>query len=324
VPAGGTARRLQIDSTDPAAADRVVDLLDGSLGEQLDVRGLGGAANVLQVRGGVLRDSSVWNRDAVGGAAIVTGGGGATLRNVTAIASAAGGVGVLASAGFGSTQVVTLRNVIARAPATGQGVYAEDDDALDGNDDVDVTVQSSNYSSIGDEPPDADVGAGSGNQTATPAFANPASGDFHQLPNSLTINAGSTDSLLGPLDVDGESRIQGSAPDIGADEFTVATQQQNAGDNFPPDTGIRKGPKKKTPKRKTKFEFGGSEPGVTFECRLDAGGRQGSWEGCSSPHKLKGLKRNKKYVFAVRAVDGAGNPDPSPADRRWKVTKKKG
>jgi large repetitive protein len=102
-----------------------------------------------------------------------------------------------------------------------------------------------------------------------------------------------------------------------------ATSREEYQDSFPPDTGIRKGPPQKTDKRKATFEFGGSEPGVTFECRLDVGLTQGPWVACASPYRIRGLARRTKYVFAVRAVDAAGNPDPTPADRRWKVTKRK-
>jgi large repetitive protein len=103
---------------------------------------------------------------------------------------------------------------------------------------------------------------------------------------------------------------------------TAALAQEQYQDGFPPDTGIRKGPKQKTDKRKAKFEFGGSEPGVTFECRLDEGLIAGPWLPCTSPYRLRGLARRTKYVFFVRAVDVSGNADPNPADRRWKVTKK--
>ena len=102
-----------------------------------------------------------------------------------------------------------------------------------------------------------------------------------------------------------------------------AAAQEEYLDSFPPETGIRDGPKKKTDKRKVKFEFGGSEPGVRFECRLDQGLIAGPWFACTSPHRIRGLARSTKYVFAVRAVDVSGNPDPTPADRRWKVTKRK-
>ena len=103
----------------------------------------------------------------------------------------------------------------------------------------------------------------------------------------------------------------------------TAAAQEEYSDTFPPETGIRKGPKTKTDKRKAKFEFGGSEPGVRFECRLDEGLILGAWAPCSSPYTIRGLARRSNYVFSVRAVDAAGNADPTPADRRWKITKKK-
>ena len=103
----------------------------------------------------------------------------------------------------------------------------------------------------------------------------------------------------------------------------TAAAQEEYPDSFPPDTGIRKGPKQKTDKRKARFEFGGSEPGVTFECRLDEGLIEGAWVPCTSPYTIRGLARRTKYVFSVRSVDASGNADRTPADRRWKVTKKK-
>jgi hypothetical protein len=62
-----------------------------------------------------------------------------------------------------------------------------------------------------------------GNQAAAVSFANAAAGDFHEVAGSPTIDAGTTDSLVGALDLDGEARAQGCpsapTPDIGADEF---------------------------------------------------------------------------------------------------------
>jgi hypothetical protein len=86
----------------------------------------------------------------------------------------------------------------------------------------------------------------------------------------------------------------------------------------PPETKILKGPQKRTRKRKAKFQFGGSEPGLTFECSLD----ENAFAPCTSPEKFRHLKRTK-HVFAVRAVDAAGNRDPTPADRSWTIKKPK-
>jgi hypothetical protein len=62
------------------------------------------------------------------------------------------------------------------------------------------------------------VGVGT-NQTEPPLFANAAAGNFHQRPGSPTINAGGSSGRLGKLDLDRQPRVQGGAPDIGADEL---------------------------------------------------------------------------------------------------------
>ena len=64
--------------------------------------------------------------------------------------------------------------------------------------------------------------AGSGNDAhsifADPKFVNPAGFDLHLQATSLAINAGENLSGVGASDIDGETRIQGNAIDLGADE----------------------------------------------------------------------------------------------------------
>jgi hypothetical protein len=57
-----------------------------------------------------------------------------------------------------------------------------------------------------------------GNQTAVEPLL---SSDFHELAGSPTIDAGVADARLGALDPDGNARVMGAAPDIGAYEFVV-------------------------------------------------------------------------------------------------------
>jgi hypothetical protein len=83
-------------------------------------------------------------------------------------------------------------------------------------------------------------------------------------------------------------------------------------DTDPPETTILKGPKRKTHKRKAKFEFGADEP-ASFECQLDLG----DFEPCDTAAKLK-VKRGK-HRLEVRAIDSAGNVDPTPASQNWKL-----
>jgi hypothetical protein len=86
-----------------------------------------------------------------------------------------------------------------------------------------------------------------------------------------------------------------------------------AADADPPETTIVKGPNKKTRKRKAKFKFASDEPGSTFECKLD----NKDFEPCDASEKFK-VKR-RKHKLRVAAVDQAGNVDPTPAKRKWKV-----
>jgi Tol biopolymer transport system component len=85
-------------------------------------------------------------------------------------------------------------------------------------------------------------------------------------------------------------------------------------DRIPPETTISKAPKSETRRRTAKFRFASSEPGATFECRLD----RGAFEACESPAAYEDLKRCR-HKFEVDATDAAGNADPSPAKVRFKV-----
>jgi sugar lactone lactonase YvrE len=85
-------------------------------------------------------------------------------------------------------------------------------------------------------------------------------------------------------------------------------------DTRAPKTKIIKGAPKKTDKHKVSFKFTSSEPNSTFECKLD----KGKWRPCESPKKVKHV-REGKHKFKVRAIDPAGNVDPTPAKDKFKV-----
>lgn len=71
---------------------------------------------------------------------------------------------------------------------------------------------SSTYSDIG-----PDTSPGTGNLNSDPLFVNPAQGNFHIQPNSPCKDAADPAATL-DVDVDGDTRPQGSGRDIGADE----------------------------------------------------------------------------------------------------------
>ncbi|MCP4717772.1 MAG: DUF5123 domain-containing protein [Deltaproteobacteria bacterium] len=53
----------------------------------------------------------------------------------------------------------------------------------------------------------------------SPGLVNPDGYDFHLTPGSPAVDAGTALSSAGDYDIDGQSRIQGSAIDLGADEY---------------------------------------------------------------------------------------------------------
>jgi hypothetical protein len=229
--AGGT-------TLDGAPAERIADLVLRSFDDSPAFGALGtggGSATIVErvvaisenapgcnsppVSPGVLRDTVCVTE---GGAAAVAGSGGAgastfSLRNVTAL-----GLGI-ASHGIrfevaGGALTVFARNVIAR----GGGVVADVAAATVPNGAITIDLAHSNYLSRATSGGGAETitdPATANNQTDSPELADPAGGDFHQLPSSPTIDAGGEFSLLGPLDFERQPRIQGDGIDIGADEF---------------------------------------------------------------------------------------------------------
>jgi hypothetical protein len=63
-----------------------------------------------------------------------------------------------------------------------------------------------------------------------------------------------------------------------------------------------------------KFEFTSSEPGSSFQCKLD----KHKFKPCASPKKYKHLSGGK-HKLKVQAVDAAGNVDATPAKKKFKI-----
>ena len=107
-------------------------------------------------------------------------------------------------------------------------------------------------------------------------------------------------------------------PDANEDGFGDETQDQCVGasgpsngcvetDTDPPEARITNGAPNKTAKHRVKFKFVSDEPSSTFECKQD----EKPFKACSSPKTLKRLDEGK-HRFKVRAIDAAGNVDPTP------------
>jgi len=79
-------------------------------------------------------------------------------------------------------------------------------------------------------------------------------------------------------------------------------------DTQPPATSITSGT---TSTSDAGFSFASSEANSTFECRLVGPNQPGAFTPCSSPSAYNNLAAGS-YTFSVRAIDRAGNVDPTP------------
>jgi hypothetical protein len=156
-------------------------------------------------------------------------------------------------------------------------------------------------------------------------------GDVWRFRGGISPEPGIGDDFV--VDGTGGNRTNLSAqlePDADADGFgdetqdecpTDASTQGQCPDTDPPETEITKTPSNKSEKPKAKYKFTSDEPNSTFECKLKGKGLKKSvkrFGDCDSPRKYKRLDEGK-FKFKVRAVDAAGNVDPSPAKDKFKV-----
>ena len=77
-------------------------------------------------------------------------------------------------------------------------------------------------------------------------------------------------------------------------------------DTVAPVSEITTAPGSVTGERRPSFEFGSSESGSTFECRLDPSD-DGGWIDCTSPFVVPADLADGPHAFEVRATDPAGN-----------------
>jgi hypothetical protein len=158
----------------------------------------------------VVRDSLV-RSEGSGSAALLSGGTGGigVARNVTAIGTGSGSIGVGA---FNSgTHVLDLKNTIASGEGYDLKAYKG------GFGSGTMFVSNSNFETTKTEEGGSIIDLG-GNQTAAPLFVDAPGRDYREAAGSPTIDAGVADQI-GALDLAGNARVLGAAPDIGAFEF---------------------------------------------------------------------------------------------------------
>jgi Ca2+-binding RTX toxin-like protein len=135
-------------------------------------------------------------------------------------------------------------------------------------------------------------------------------------PGSDFVLAGDGDDTISVRDGFGDVVECGPGADtVTADRNDVLSGCENV--SLPaPETGAIQGPTKITKGTKTFLTFGSPVTGATFECQLD----QAAFKACSSPFKVKTKKlKTGKHTLNVRAVQPAGNVDPTPSTFKFKV-----
>ncbi len=166
---------------------------------------------------------------------------------------------------------------------------------------------------------------GTSSTTATITFAgsdNESPG--YQLEYECRIDDGAFTACTNPVTYTGLSigthTVQVRALDLGGNvDGTPAsytwTIVLGAPDVTAPETTITARPDPVTVSTAATFSFTSSESGSMFLCSLDGG----ALTSCTSPHTISGLAPGQ-HTFAVRAVDAAGNLDPTPAMATWQVS----
>jgi len=107
----------------------------------------------------------------------------------------------------------------------------------------------------------------------------------------------------------------GSGANPGSDPIGVAVMP----DTTPPDTSLTSTPPNPDTGTSPSFGFSGTDDATPpaslgFECRLDGAG----FSPCTSPKSYTGLSPGV-HTFQVRAIDAAGNVDPTPASYTWTI-----
>ena len=110
-----------------------------------------------------------------------------------------------------------------------------------------------------------------------------------------------------------------SAHYVGDANFNESTSagEPHTVDATAPDTTIDSNPSNPSTSGSASFGFSGTDAGTgvaSFECKLDAG----SFAACTSPKAYAGLS-DGSHTFQVRAIDGAGTADPTPASFTWTI-----
>ncbi len=167
-------------------------------------------------------------------------------------------------------------------------------------------------------PPDSSFSSGPAGPTnqLTPSFALASTepGSTFECAVDGGSFASCTSPYVTPSLAPGAHTVSVRATDpVGNLDPTPATRSFTV-DTTPPDTTVNSGPSGATGDSTPTWTFSGSEPGSSFQCRIDGA----AFAACVSPFTSPTLA-DGSHTFDVRAVDVAGNPDPTHASASFTV-----
>ena len=152
--------------------------------------------------------------------------------------------------------------------------------------------------------------------TASPSFsfaANEGGSSFECRLDNGTFSACASPQSYSGLS-EGSRTFQVRATDaVGNQDATPASYSWTI-DTTAPDTTLTAQPADPTSATAASFSFTSSESGSSFQCRLDSA----PFNACTSPRDYTALTAGS-HAFQVRAIDPAGNTDPTPATFTWNI-----
>jgi hypothetical protein len=170
----------------------------------------------------------------------------------------------------------------------------------------------------GPTPPDTSLTSGPSGTVNTPSsvftFSATETGSTFECKLDTGTFAPCTSPFTTPALGDGSHTFEVRATDPTGDTDQTPAARTWMVDTTAPETTITSGPSGTLGTAAASFTFSSSEPGSAFECRIDAA----PFAACTSPKAFSALA-NGSHTFEVRAIDAAGNADPSPASRTWTV-----
>ncbi|WP_224365052.1 Ig-like domain-containing protein [Hyalangium versicolor] len=128
---------------------------------------------------------------------------------------------------------------------------------------------------------------------------------------AVAAGDGSWSCKVGTPLAEGEHMLTATATDAVGNTGPGTLATSFIVDTEAPDTFIPSGPPALVVGEEAEFEFSSNEAGVAYECSLD----EGLFTPCVPSYSLA----PGPHVLRVRAVDSAGNADPSPAEAQWTV-----